>query len=236
MSKHKCLSKRQIEACANSFLEENSPETVRIAMPINLEHIIENKLNINIQYLKLDDTNNLLGMTIMNPMYVKYFDENMQMQETLVDRNTILINSFLVEQKNQEHRYYFTLAHELGHWYLHRKDAYIDSQQQCIFELTTINSGRNRFVDDVNIFTHSRKKKLRSEEDWLEWQANYFASCILMPKKTFIQAYQSIDESVDKGAKLSEVFNVSKEAVSYRMAEIESELDNDNENLFNQME
>ena len=232
MRMHKCLSKQDIVVYANNFLVENSPETLQTAMPIDLENIIENKLNISIQYLKLDNTNNLLGMTIMNPMEITYFDEDMQIQKAIIDRNTILINSFLVEQKNQEHRYCFTLAHELGHWYLHREDAYIASEQQCMFEMTTMDSSRNRFVDDINTFLHNKKKKLRSEEDWLEWQANYFASCILMPENIFHKTYESLTGNIDK---LAEMFNVSKEAALYRIQEIESKLSSDNMNLFNEV-
>ena len=185
MESHKYLSKLKIEEYAYEFLSKNSPESLNKAMQTDIEYIIENKLNISLQFLKLDSTKNLLGMTIMNPMKVKFLNENSQIVEGIFDRNTILINEFLANEENQEHRLYFTLAHEVGHWYLQRKDAYIDSGQQSLFGEDTTKSSVNRFIDNIDIFKSLKRKKLVTEEDWLEWQANYFASCILMPKKMF---------------------------------------------------
>lgn len=233
MGNHKYLSKVKIEEYAYVFLLENSPESLTKAMQTDIEYIVENKLKINLQYLKLDYNKNLLGMTIMNPMKVKYLDENSQVVEEIFDRNTILINEFLATEKNQEHRLYFTLAHEIGHWYLQRKDAYIDSGQQNLFGQEAIKSSINRFVDNIDIFKFKRKK-LVTEEDWLEWQANYFASCILMPKKMFTNEYLKLQDKniLERVSLLSRIFNVSEEATMYRIKEISNELNSENESLF----
>lgn len=235
MEKHKYLSKIKIEEYAYEFLLENSPESLNKAIQTDVEYIIENKLNISLQYLKLDTTQNLLGMTIMNPMKVKYLDENLQIVEGIFERNTILINEFLATQENQEHRLYFTLAHEIGHWYLQRKDAYVDSGQQSLFGEDTVKSNVNRFVDNVDIFNNLKRKKLVTEEDWLEWQANYFASCILMPKRMFANEYIKLQNRgiFEIISELSKTFNVSEEAVTYRIKEIKNELNEGNESLFN---
>ena len=235
MEKHKYLSKIKIEEYAYEFLLENSPESLNKAIQTDVEYIIENKLNISLQYLKLDTPQNLLGMTIMNPMKVKYLDENLQIVEEIFDRNTILINEFLATQENQEHRLYFTLAHEIGHWYLQRKDAYVDSRQQSLFGEDTVKFNVNRFVDNVDIFNNFKRKKLVTEEDWLEWQANYFASCILMPKRMFTNEYIKLQNRgiFEIISELSKTFNVSEEAVTYRLKEIKDKLNEKNENLFN---
>lgn len=234
MEKHKYLSKTKIEEYAYEFLLENSPDSLNKAIQTDIEYIIENKLNISLQYLKLDTTNNLLGMTIMNPMKVKYLDENLQIVEGMFDRNTILINEFLAIEKNQEHRLYFTLAHEIGHWYLQRKDAYLDSGQQSLFGQDAIKSSVNRFIENIEIFKKLKRKKLVTEEDWIEWQANYFASCILMPKKMFTNEYIKLQNKnvIEKVETLSKVFNVSEEATAYRMKEISNKLNEDNESFF----
>ena len=234
MESHKYLSKLKIEEYAYEFLSKNSPESLNKAMQTDIEYIIENKLNISLQYLKLDSTKNLLGMTIMNPMKVKFLNENSQVVEGIFDRNTILINEFLANEENQEHRLYFTLAHEVGHWYLQRKDAYIDSGQQSLFVEDTTKSSVNRFIDNIDILKNLKRKKLVTEEDWLEWQANYFASCILMPKKMFKNEYIKLQNKnfFEKVSILSEIFNVSEEATAYRMKEISNELNKVNESLF----
>ena len=234
MESHKYLSKLKIEEYAYEFLSKNSTESLNKAMQTDIEYIIENKLNISLQFLKLDSTKNLLGMTIMNPMKVKFLNENSQIVEGIFDRNTILINEFLANEENQEHRLYFTLAHEVGHWYLQRKDAYIDSGQQSLFGEDTTKSSVNRFIDNIDIFKSLKRKKLVTEEDWLEWQANYFASCILMPKKMFKNEYIKLQNKnfFEKVSILSEIFNVSEEATAYRMKEISNELNKVNESLF----
>lgn len=234
MESHKYLSKVKIEEYAYKFLLENSPESLNKPIQTDIEYIVENKLNINLQYLKLDSDKNLLGMTIMNPMKVKYLNENSQVIEEIFDRNTILINEFLASEKNQEHRLYFTLAHEVGHWYLQRKDAYIDSGQQSLFGQNTVKSSVNRFIDNTDIFKNLKRKKLVTKEDWLEWQANYFASCILMPKKMFKNEYIKLQNKnvFEKILILSEIFNVSEEAAVYRIKEISNELNEENESLF----
>lgn len=236
MEKHRYLSKQKIEEYAYEFLLENSPESLNKAIQTDIEYIIENKLDISLQYLKLDTANNLLGMTIMNPMKIKYIDEDFKIVEGIFDRNTILINEFLAKENNQEHRLYFTLAHEVGHWYLQRKDAYIDSGQQSLFAQDTIKSNVNRYIDNIDILHRLKGKKLVTEEDWLEWQANYFASCILMPKKAFTDEYLKLDEKniFEKIKVLSEIFNVSEEAATYRMKDIRSEFNEQNESLFKQ--
>ena len=150
----------------------------------------------------------------------------MTLTEGIFDRNTILINEFLADEKNQEHRLYFTLAHEIGHWYLQRKDAYIDSGQQSLFGQNTIKSSVNRFVDNIYMFQNLKRKKLVTEEDWLEWQANYFASCILMPKRMFKNEYIKLQNKniLERVSTLSKIFNVSEEAAAYRMKEISNEM------------
>lgn len=67
-------------------------------------------------------------------------------------------------------RFNFVLGHELGHVVLHisidiKRTGY--EQQELI---------------DTEIDLVTGKKNLRTPRDWLEWQANYFSSAILMPR------------------------------------------------------
>lgn len=67
-------------------------------------------------------------------------------------------------------RFNFVLGHELGHIVLHRsvdvkKIGYEDQE-----------------IIDTEIDFVTGKKNLKTPRDWLEWQANYFSSSILMPR------------------------------------------------------
>lgn len=75
-------------------------------------------------------------------------------------------------------RFNFTLAHEIGHLILHRK-LKLDFE-----ELDTpighIQDGRSH----IRVSRH----RPRTARDWLEWQADYFASALLLPRATVRQA------------------------------------------------
>jgi Zn-dependent peptidase ImmA (M78 family) len=72
-------------------------------------------------------------------------------------------------------RFRWTLCHEIGHWVLHR---FIDPR--------TISRDQPAFVDTRQQlqFTEPRSKFTAqwSELKWIEWQANQFASSLLLPE------------------------------------------------------
>lgn len=70
----------------------------------------------------------------------------------------------------------FILAHEYGHLVLHRKVDPVRSG----YATSTIEDTEHDFA--------TGKKILSTPRDWIEWQANRFASAILMPRATFSDA------------------------------------------------
>jgi Zn-dependent peptidase ImmA (M78 family) len=70
-------------------------------------------------------------------------------------------------------RFPFVLAHEIGHLMLHWNVNFEKEDYESLMDL------------EENITNRNEK---RSDVDWLEWQANKFASCILMPRQTLPQA------------------------------------------------
>jgi len=66
-----------------------------------------------------------------------------------------------VSHPTQEGRYRFTLAHELGHWFLHRRG------------------------EQLNLFRVGRRVRIRDHYPRtarIEWHADYFAACLTMPR------------------------------------------------------
>ena len=98
-------------------------------------------------------------------------------------------------------RFPFTLAHEFGHMVFHR-NLKIDKKDYS--EIT-----------DTEYDLVSGKKILSSTRDWLEWQANKFASALLMPRATFYNALCSIQNKVGITKNVGYVY-VSKERYSLR--------------------
>jgi Zn-dependent peptidase ImmA (M78 family) len=87
---------------------------------------------------------------------------------TYIHKRLICINEKLLNDKS-EGRLAFTCSHEIGHWVLHRK-----------FVHTTGKSVK----DKDTIICRSKNAKLP-----VEWQADYFASCLLMPEEYVKSAY-----------------------------------------------
>lgn len=83
----------------------------------------------------------------------------------------ILIDPSL-DQNSPQFR--FTMAHELGHLVLHGK---------LNLRSEDLDNPPGHIEDSRSHFLIGRKP-LRTERDWLEWQANRFASAILMPRAT----------------------------------------------------
>ena len=73
-------------------------------------------------------------------------------------------------------RFNFVLGHELGHVILHR---FIDIKKTGY---------EDQEIVDTEIDFVTGKKNLRTPRDWLEWQANYFSSAILMPRLSIMKA------------------------------------------------
>jgi len=104
-----------------------------------------------------------------------------------------------LNQNHPEVRQRFTISHEIGHFKLHSNiPLFVDSYKGSIF----------RKEDDEN----SNQK--------METEANYFAASLLMPKVLIEKELSELSENYDYEKKLkilSKSFNVSKQAMDYRM-------------------
>lgn len=137
-------------------------------------------------------------------------------------KRVILIDASL---QSDEHKFHFTLAHEFGHLALHRK-------VKVLYENTDPASKETVLEGD------DEAQGYESESDWLEWQANAYASSLLMPELIFKSALISVQKELGIGrqgrifvdhqpvnlgdyyqiiAQLSSYFSVSKTAVEYRL-------------------
>lgn len=90
----------------------------------------------------------------------KKLEMNDVLGATFIRQRRICIDESLLSDKS-EGRLCFTFAHEIGHWILHRKLI----QHAC-----------RAISSDGFIFC-----RLQDAKKPIEWQADYFASCLLMP-------------------------------------------------------
>jgi len=183
------LTKKSIEAAAGGVIADYEQKIGRhVQPPIPVENIIERGLGLRLGFtdlrktLKLDD---VLGAT-----YVK--------------EKMICVDQSLADSQN-EGRLCFTFAHEAGHWVLHR--ALVDQACRSTGGSGFIRLRRNKpesngldeFESDrgqisksdgcgaiwPNTFQQSLGGfifcRIKDAKKPIEWQADYFASCLLMP-------------------------------------------------------
>ena len=140
---------------------------VTVKPPIPIEDIIEKHLKLRFEF---DDTHKLFGIP-RDPecdadiLGAIFFDEA-----------RIVIDESLDPEENpaKEGRYRFTLGHEGGHWRLHRHLFSKDSAQAALFGGPSVPS----------VVCRSSQAKER-----VEWQADFYASCLLMPRKLVFSAW-----------------------------------------------
>lgn len=146
--------------------------------PFPHEKVQKDKNDLEIFFVNLDD-NNVSGVIL--------FKE---------DKFSILINK--LEPRTRQH---FTIAHELGHYFLHQE--VIKSE-----ETKAIVDGDN-FLDGSQILY--RMDDARRNE--IETEANNFAASLIMPAELVKRAWHTV-RSVDECAK---IFQVSAVAMSIRL-------------------
>ena len=175
------LHQKQIEREANLLLEEYSLKfTAVTAPPVPVDEIAE-------LYLKL--TLEFLDMKSLFPVADVHGAIWFQQSRIGIDQSLDPITDPL-----RRGRYHFTLAHEVGHWCLHRQHYLQNSAQQRLF-------GDGTPHPDVIC---------RSSEvsQPVEWQANAFASCLLMPRMLVYAAWTEFRRTDDGPVTIDQLRNL----------------------------
>jgi hypothetical protein len=164
------LSEEQIERDADELLGEYAKgRRATIAAPIPIEDIVEKHLKLGIEF---DDMHRLIGVPRDRPGG----DADILGAIFFEDRRIAIDESLDPEEyPTREGRYRFTLAHEGGHWRLRRRLFATGSAQAILFGAT-----------GPSFVCRSSQAKER-----VEWQADCYASCLLMPKDLVGRAWRN---------------------------------------------
>ena len=175
-----------LESIARKLLVEYDASYLnRSPRPVPIETIIEKVCGLSIEYKYLTNNGRELGRMIYDDGITTYFDKDINEYALMtVQGCTIMIDASLLDQEKLYGRLRFTLAHELSHYLLH-KGLY---------------SGTG---------TAAALYKHEINEDATEWQANYLAQAILMPKGQVKRCFYALrptfkskQESISQMAKL----------------------------------
>lgn len=163
------VSDEAIEKDAQALLADYARERgTPIEAPIPIDDIIEKHLKIGIEF---DDTHRLFGV----PRSGIGFDPDI-LGAIFFDQKRIVVDESLDPDANpaKEGRYRYTAAHEVGHWRLHRGLFGKDPAQTSLLEPNAAPS----------VVCRSSQAKER-----IEFQADLYASCVLMPRKLVFAAW-----------------------------------------------
>ena len=165
------MAVEDIEQDAAALLAEYArAKGVVIGPPIPIEDILEKHLKLRIEF---DDTHSLFGIprlgTDPDILGAMFFDESRIVIDESLDPE---------ERPAIEGRYRFTLAHEGGgHWRLHRRYFNAHPGQAGLF---------------AGPATPSVICRSSQAREPVEWQADYYASCLLMPRKLVFAAWNEM--------------------------------------------
>ena len=163
------LREEVIERDAAALLAEYAQARgTAIALPIPIDDIVEKHLKLGVEF---DDAHRRFGVPRSGPdpdiIGAMFFDEARIMIDESLDPD---------EHPEREGRYRFTLAHEGGgHWRLHRHLFAGNPAQTSLFADA---------APPPSFICRSSQSKER-----VEWQADFYASCLLMPRKLVFAAW-----------------------------------------------
>lgn len=193
----KYIPEKHIERKTHELLlRYQKDRNIIIQEAVPIEDIIENHLKIHLQFGAID---------------------KLTLAELDLEQGTVKVNTNLLNPDNDnfnEGRYNFTLAHEIGHWELHRHQIIPNPDQGQLFS------------------TNSNMIICRKDEakEFIEQQADIFASYLLMPTDLMYQTYYKLniydeDELIKV---MAATLKVSKQAMRIRLNKLNLLSNNNN--------
>lgn len=173
------LKAKDIELLANRQLKEFDKHIFKDFRPINVDEFIENYLKLDVEYQKLSLDGSVLGKTSLFDGAIPIISENGYREIRVVKKGNIFVD---LEACKCENRIRFTMIHEAGHALLHQnvERSVLENYKCCHETMTTI--------DKTGVITIM---KARTQLDWMEFQADRYASCILMPRQCVRKIYEA---------------------------------------------
>jgi Zn-dependent peptidase ImmA (M78 family) len=150
------LSRSGIAQAASSLLERGLGASAD-SLPVNLDALVFDHLCEHEGLVFVDDEA-LTGLGA---------DEILGRTELIAGRITVCADL----KERDRRRYRFTVAHELGHWVLHRPLALVEREHPELFPQEQIYTTTQNTLTGVGASVAPE-----------EWQANYFASHLLIPR------------------------------------------------------
>lgn len=213
----KKYSQEQLESEAEQLLEKFDPTLLSVPKIFDVYSVIEKCLGVDYSWQYIRPDQKILGLTAFRDGYVwvsptPYFYDGITPIKINLSKGEIVIERTLTENSNSG-RENFTVMHEVFHQVIH-KDIFCNATGEFIHETTaSALSGTNH--------------RLKTNLDFIEYQANACAAAFLMPRKTVPSIWRRIsgyDYPVSERfvrsqtiQDIAERYQVSKQAMQYRL-------------------
>ena len=172
------LNKDEINQIALKCIAAHNRKALQTPMPIMADEIAEILLGYTLRYERLTHNESILGTIAFNSGELPVYDaERNDIKYIKVKEKTMLFDLALTAPE-QRGRGEFSIAHEVGHAVMHPPSLIDYGEQSGI--VTCRNTAAELSVEMPN---RARVTTLR----WREWQADYFAACLKLPKTMVIK-------------------------------------------------
>ncbi len=160
----------------------------KVSLPIDVDDIVQ-KMGIDLVYGSFDAPA-ILGAAIPT---------------AIGERDIIKVNSELADDFEQEPRYRFTVSHEVGHVILHFPLLPPFNNQVNLFSGQPQEAEPIALCREIDIYGDVRTEC--TDYDWQEWQANVFASHLLMPEERVRKDFAACLNHIGKDRAMWQGFN-----------------------------
>jgi len=178
------MRKTDFDCEATHFLEKYCPEALKRPMPVPIEEIA-NRMGLTIIRTRITEDFSVFGMMCFTRGKVDYFDKDYGgYAEMVVKEGTMLIDPDVRAERNKgcENN---TISHECLHWERHRQyHQFLSSIGEMSVAMRCSTAAKAEWQN-------------KTDEDWMEWQANGIAPRILMPKQTVRPKILSLSDRYD---------------------------------------
>lgn len=216
------IKESDFDSVALEILEKYYPEAAgKEACRIYAQELAR-RMGLQVIERHMSEDCSVFGQIFFADSEVEFLDDEGHKYKEKIKAGTVVYDSRTHYMRSYGNNA-FTVIHECVHWYLHRH----------AYELEHIFNGN---VARIQCETTGiiREGGFRSSTDWMEWQANGIAACILMPEKQFriaehraqdlfiiekkdIHLVDVMPQIIDA---LAETYGVSKQAVRIRLIDL----------------
>lgn len=175
-------------------------------------------LGIEFDYKELCAAEDQIGLTVYGSVELNFYYPEGEKETIITNENIAIVDPFLLKAGNEGPLHY-TMMHELAHrilQVLYPGEYYFEGRETRIYHSNASRPHRGQVTD------------------WLEWQSNVLASCLLLPRELINKYMKQLElgdgirllnrvfasKDYERFAEMAYLLGVSKTALSIRLSRL----------------